>query len=165
MGSLALMVFGVFVGMLSGMLGIGGGVVLVPGLMLLFGFTQLEAQGTSLAVLAMPILVFAAVVYYQNGHVRLPVVAFIAIGFAIGAYGAANLAEHLPVKALRVFFGALMLYLGFMYVLELKVPRSAVALPAGIAAFFSVIVARIFHRRFATHIPVEPPSSVREYHI
>ncbi len=165
MGSLALLLFGVFVGMLSGVLGIGGGVVLVPGLMLLFGFAQTEAQGTSLAVLAMPIVIFAAVVYYQNGHVRLPVVAFIAVGFAIGAYCGARVAEHLPAPVLRVFFGALMLYIGFTFVLEWKMSRTAAALPAGIAAFLSVIVARLLHRRFATHIPVEPPSSVREYHI
>ena len=59
--------FGIIVGLLSGMLGIGGGVVLVPGLILLFGFSQIEAQGTSLAVLSVPVVLFAALVYYQAG--------------------------------------------------------------------------------------------------
>jgi uncharacterized membrane protein YfcA len=55
--------FGVMVGLLSGVLGIGGGIVIVPGLVLLFGFSQLEAQGTSLAVLSLPICLAAAAVY------------------------------------------------------------------------------------------------------
>lgn len=82
---LLLLVFGVVVGILSGLLGIGGGVVLVPGLILLFGFSQAEAQGTSLAVLIPPIGIFAALVYYQHGYVRLPVVSLIAVGFMFGA--------------------------------------------------------------------------------
>ena len=63
MNLLFLALFGVAVGILSGLLGIGGGIVLVPGLMLLFGFSQPEAQGTSLAVLIPPIGLFAAMVY------------------------------------------------------------------------------------------------------
>src|SRR5262245_56370989 len=55
-----LILFGACIGVLSGMLGIGGGIILVPGLILLFGFTQQEAQGTSLAVLSIPIFAFAA---------------------------------------------------------------------------------------------------------
>ncbi|MFO0885446.1 MAG: TSUP family transporter [Pirellulales bacterium] len=85
---LLLLVFGVVVGILSGLLGIGGGVVLVPGLILLFGFSQAEAQGTSLAVLIPPIGIFAALVYYQHGYVRLPVVSLIAVGFNVwGTFG------------------------------------------------------------------------------
>lgn len=64
-----LLAFGVCVGILGGLLGIGGGVVLVPGLILLFGFSQQEAQGTSLAVMIPPIGLFAAMVYYQHGDV------------------------------------------------------------------------------------------------
>lgn len=67
---LLLALVGVAVGVLSGWLGIGGGIVLVPGLMLLFGFSQPEAQGTSLAVLVPPIGLFAAIVCYQHGDVR-----------------------------------------------------------------------------------------------
>ena len=70
-----LFLFGVFIGVISGMLGIGGGIILVPGLMLLFGFTQQEAQGTSLAALIPPIGIFAAMVYWQHGFVKIPVAA------------------------------------------------------------------------------------------
>ncbi|HZN36271.1 MAG TPA: TSUP family transporter, partial [Pirellulaceae bacterium] len=70
---LYLFLFGVAIGIVSGLLGIGGGILLVPGLMLLFQFSQQEAQGTSLAVLIPPIGIFAALVYIQNGDVKLPV--------------------------------------------------------------------------------------------
>ena len=76
MNWLLLVLFGVAIGVLSGMLGIGGGVALVPGLILLFGFSQAEAQGTSLAVMIPPVGIFAAMVYYDHGFVRLPVVGF-----------------------------------------------------------------------------------------
>src|SRR5262245_27323466 len=75
---LSLFLFGVAIGVVSGLLGIGGGILLVPGLMLLFQFSQQEAQGTSLAALIPPIGIFAAIVYYQNGHVRLPVAGAVA---------------------------------------------------------------------------------------
>ena len=73
-GQLALLfLFGLAVGVISGLFGIGGGIVLVPGLVMLFRFTQQEATGTSLAALVPPIGIFAALVYYENGFVKLPV--------------------------------------------------------------------------------------------
>ena len=105
MNLLFLALFGVVVGILSGLLGIGGGIVLVPGLMLLFGFSQPEAQGTSLAVLIPPIGLFAAMVYYQHGYVRLPVVGWIALGFVVGAFIGAKLVPSIPLSALRIAFG------------------------------------------------------------
>lgn len=80
-----LFLFGSAIGVVSGLLGIGGGVLLIPGLMLLFGFSRAESAGTSLAVMVPPIGLFAALVYYQHGYVRLPVVGFIAVGFLLGA--------------------------------------------------------------------------------
>ena len=76
-----LLLFGGAVGVAGGLLGLGGGIALVPGLMLLFGFTQQEAQGTSLAVMIPPIGIFAALVYYQHNYIRLPVVGWVAAGF------------------------------------------------------------------------------------
>src|SRR5438034_11195722 len=75
-----LLLFGACIGVVSGMLGIGGGIILVPGLMFLFGYSQQEAQGTSLAALIPPIGIFAAVVYYQNGYVQIPAAAALAVG-------------------------------------------------------------------------------------
>ena len=74
---LGLLAFGLMVGVLGGLLGIGGGIVLVPGLVLLFGLSQSEAQGTSLAVLTLPVVAFAAMIYYQNGFIKPATVAVI----------------------------------------------------------------------------------------
>ncbi len=95
MTSFGLVLLGVVVGLLSGMLGIGGGILLVPGLMLLFGFSQPQAQGTSLAVLVPPVGIFAAMVYYQHRFIQLNVVACVAAGFLLGAYLGAKLVRKL----------------------------------------------------------------------
>ncbi len=158
-----LVVFGVVVGLVSGALGIGGGVVLVPGLMLMFGFNQIEAQGTSLAIV--PIGIFAAMVYYQNGMVRLPIVGFIALGFVVGAYLGARLVPHLPIEPLRLVFGALLLYVGFIFVIGARTTHPAVALPAGVAAVVTFLLGLLIRRYRTRRPPPEPPTADREYFI
>ena len=160
-----LLVFGVAIGVVSGLLGIGGGILLIPGLMLLFGYSQAEAQGTSLAVMIPPIGIFAATVYYQHGLVRLPVVGLIAVGFMIGAYFGARLVPHVPPTYLRLAFGLLLLYLGFAFVFNPSDSRSGVALPAGVAAVVSAFVARFMRRRITHKTVLPPPSGDHEYHI
>src|SRR5206468_10158505 len=121
------------------MLGIGGGIILVPGLMLLFGFTQQEAQGTSLAALIPPIGIFAAMVYYQHDYIKIPVAAAVAFGFMLGAYGGALALPRIPIDWLRLAFGALLLYVGSSFVFVGFPPKTvfAAALPAGIAALLT----------------------------
>jgi uncharacterized membrane protein YfcA len=165
MSTLGLLLFGVAVGVLSGVLGIGGGVVLVPGLMLLFGFSQPEAQGTSLAVMIPPIGIFAALVYYQNGFVRVPVVALIAVGFLFGALAGAKLVPYLPVEWMRLGLGIVLLCLGLVFVLDIRATQLHVALPAAIAAAVTVVVSRILRRRWRAGQKLEPPSADHEYHI
>src|SRR5438034_10904108 len=97
-----LLLFGACIGVVSGMLGIGGGIILVPGLMLLFGYSQQEAQGTSLAALIPPIGIFAAIVYYQNDYVKIPVAAAVAGGFMIGAFFGALLVPRVSIEWLRL---------------------------------------------------------------
>lgn len=161
-----LLLLGVGIGVLSGLLGIGGGVFLVPGLILLFGFSQAEAQGTSLAVLIPPIGIFAALVYYQHGFVRLPVVGVVAVGFMAGAFLGAKLVPHVPLDALRVGFGIVLLYLGFTFILSPRNSPREAALPAGIATVASSAVALVIrHRRRATRRRLEPPRQDEDYHI
>ena len=159
-----LLLFGACVGVVSGMLGIGGGIILVPGLMLLFGFTQHEAQGTSLAALSTPIFAFAAVVYYRYGHVRIPATAAVAVGIMVGAYLGARLIPHVPVAWLRLAFGALLVYLGLMFVFGPYVPRTAAALPAGVAFVIAAIGAWLRGRPQAVS-KLPPPNEEMEYHI
>jgi uncharacterized membrane protein YfcA len=160
---IALLLFGLVVGALSGLLGIGGGIVLVPGLVLLFGLSQQEAQGTSLAALIPPIGLFAALVYYQNGYVRLPVVGLVAVGFMIGAYGGAHLVPHLPPEVLRGAFGVLLLLLGFTLLIAPHTTRHAAALPAGVATLAATLLARAWKARRPAK--PRPPADEIQYHI
>lgn len=158
-------VFGIGVGLLSGTLGIGGGIVIVPGLMILFGLTQLEAQGTSLAVLSLPICLAAATIYYQNGHVRPMIVGLVAAGFIVGAFVGAKFIEHVPVAAMRIAFGGLLLYLGLRFVFEGRVSHTAAALPAAVAAIVATISARIWRRNHPATPHLPAPTGDFEYHI
>lgn len=160
-----LMLFGVAIGVVSGLLGIGGGILLIPGLMLLFGYSQAEAQGTSLAVMIPPIGIFAAMVYYQHGFLRLPVVGFIAVGFMIGAYFGARFVPQVSPTHLRLAFGLLLLYLGFVFVFNPSDSRKGAALPAGLAAVISTVMARVLRRRTHSRTALPPPGSDHEYHI
>ena len=162
---LFLFAFGIGVGVLGGLLGIGGGIALVPGLMLLFGFTQAEAQGTSLAVMIPPIGLFAALVYYQHGFVRLPVVGWLAVGFVIGAYFGAKLLPSVPLPALRIAFGFALLYLGFMFVLSPTAARPGAMLPAGVAAVVTSVLAWLLGRSVRKKAQPPSPGDDIEYHI
>lgn len=96
---------GLCAGTLSGMFGIGGGTILIPGLVFLAGLTQHEAQGTTLAIMLLPIGILAVLRYYQSGHVHLYIALFICIGFVIGGLFGANIAEAMPNLILRKAFG------------------------------------------------------------
>ena len=162
-----LLLFGVCVGVISGMLGIGGGIFLVPGLMLLFRFSQQEAAGTSLAALIPPIGIFAAMVYYQHQYVKIPVAAAVALGFMVGAYFGALLVPKMPIEWLRLAFGALLLYLGCSFAFFGFPPKSIslAALPAGIAAIITALGAWLRGRRAMAAIKLPAPDSEHEYHI
>jgi len=166
MNYLLLFLFGAGVGVMSGLLGIGGGVALVPGLMLLFGFSQQEAQGTSLAVLVPPIGAFAALVYYQHGFVRAPVVGWVALGFMLGALCGAKSVPIIPPVPLRIGFGLILLYVGFLFVMTPASLRPRSALPAGIATLGAFACSRALRRWRPPRAPALPrPSNEIEYHI
>jgi uncharacterized membrane protein YfcA len=102
-------IIGVIAGILSGMFGIGGGVIIVPALMYLCGFTQLKAQGTSLAVLLPPVGIFAFIQYYKRGQVNVQAGALIVVFLVIGSIFGSKLANNLPVEVLKKGFGILMI--------------------------------------------------------
>jgi uncharacterized membrane protein YfcA len=109
---LLLLLLGTFVGVVGGMLGIGGGVMIIPLLMLGFGFTQAKANGTSIAMLLPPIGIFAAISYARAGNIDWRFAAVLATGFALGAYFGANLVNsgRINPTALRILFAILLLY-------------------------------------------------------
>ena len=110
--AIMLLPVGVIVGAISGMVGIGGGILVIPVLMIAFGFSQAKANGTSMAMLLPPIGIFAVLKYWDAHNVSLPYATFLAIGFAAGAYIgtiAVNSGWINPV-ALRVMFSVVLLY-------------------------------------------------------
>jgi uncharacterized protein len=157
--------FGLVIGALSGLLGIGGGILLVPGLVILFGIGQAEAQGTSLAVLALPVLGFAAMVYYQAGYIRMPVAGMIALGFVVGAYGGARMVPFVNLAYLRLAFGILLLYIGILFITDQRRVSTRTAFPAGVTAIAMAIAAYTFRRpsaRIAEVKEAPPPKEVRD---
>jgi uncharacterized protein len=106
------LLLGLMVGLLSGIVGVGGGVLIVPALVLLFQMNQRKAQGTSLGALLAPIGILAFWEYYKAGEVDVTAALLIAAGFAIGGYFGGMWAQRLPEMALRRILGALMLVIG-----------------------------------------------------
>jgi hypothetical protein len=109
MTQLFYVILGVAAGILGGMFGIGGGAIIVPALVFIFGLTQHQAQGTTLAILVPPIGLLAAMRYYQSGNVKLSVAAFVCIGFFIGGLIGANIVHSFPDALLKRMFGVFFL--------------------------------------------------------
>src|SRR5476651_1302952 len=106
---------GVLVGGFSGLVGIGGGVVLVPILVYFFKFSQQQAQGTTLALLLPPIGIFAVWEYYKKGFVDIRVALLLAIGFILGSFLSAKFAVGIPTVILQRIFGFLLLVIGIKF--------------------------------------------------
>lgn len=106
---LGLIILGLFAGYLSGLIGIGGGIVIVPVLVMLFGFSQHQAQGTTLALLAIPVGILGVINYYQAGNVDIKTTLLICIGFVAGSYFGSKMAVQLPQDILRKIFAVIML--------------------------------------------------------
>jgi uncharacterized membrane protein YfcA len=106
------MALGLVAGISSGLVGIGGGIIITPALVLLCKFTQQQAQGTTLALMVPPIGLLAAWQYYKNGFVDLKVAALICAGFFIGGLLGARVATSLPNVVLEKLFGTLLMAIG-----------------------------------------------------
>ncbi len=108
----AYVVLGVVVGVFSGVVGVGGGILLVPAFVYLFGFSQHTAQGTTMALLVPPIGLLAAITYWKKGYVDIRAAALVCVGFLLGSPFGAKLAVALPQETLRRVFGFLLLAVG-----------------------------------------------------
>jgi uncharacterized membrane protein YfcA len=97
---------GIMTGVVSGLIGLGGGIFIVPTLVYLFKMSQRQAQGTSLATLLLPIGLFGFWEYYCHGQVDLRIAVFLALGFAVGAYAGGRWAQTIPDLMLRRVFAA-----------------------------------------------------------
>lgn len=106
---LLLILTGLLAGSLSGFVGIGGGIVMVPALVWLLGYSQHQAQGTSLAVLVLPVVFFAAWNYHKVHPLDLKAVGIIAGAFLIGGFMGSKMALALPADAVKKVFGVIMI--------------------------------------------------------
>lgn len=110
-------ILGVVAGIFGGIFGIGGGTILIPALVYLFGLTQHQAQGTTLAIMVPPIGLLAALRYYYAGNVKLGMAGFICLGFFIGGLVGANWVHNLSDPMLKKLFGIYLLFISLNMIL------------------------------------------------
>jgi uncharacterized membrane protein YfcA len=106
---LGLILLGLLAGAFSGVVGIGGGIIIVPALVYLFGLSQHQAQGTTLGLLMFPVGILAVMQYYKQGYIDYRYVLFIAAGFIVGGYLGGKLVVNIPDYIIKKIFALLMI--------------------------------------------------------
>ncbi len=104
-----LIIIGFLAGIVGGSLGLGGGIIIVPALVFILGFTQHHAQGTSLAVLLFPVGILGVINYAKNGYVNYKYAIILIIAFVLGSYLGSIISVHLPAKILKKVFAVFLL--------------------------------------------------------
>ncbi len=115
---MSLILIGILAGVLSGLVGVGGGIIMVPLLVMFFGFNQHQAQGTSLAVLAVPVTAVAVFNYYKEGQINIKYAAIIALFFVIGSIFGSKFALTLDQKMLKKIFAVVLLVIAGKMLLD-----------------------------------------------
>ncbi|MET0392548.1 MAG: sulfite exporter TauE/SafE family protein [Chitinophagaceae bacterium] len=110
---LFLVMIGLLAGILSGLVGVGGGIIVVPALVLFLGYSQQAAQGTSLGLLLLPVGILAVINYYNKGHIDVKVVAVMSVAFILGGWLGSKLALQLSQELLRKIFAIVLFYTAF----------------------------------------------------
>jgi uncharacterized membrane protein YfcA len=108
---LLIILVGLAAGILSGLVGVGGGIIIVPALIFLLGFSQHQAQGTSLGILLLPAGIFAAINYYKQGYIDLKVVLILFVGFVIGGYLGSKISLSLSEAAIKKIFAVVLIFI------------------------------------------------------
>jgi len=112
------LLIGLAAGMLSGLVGVGGGIIMVPALVFFMQYSQHQAQGTSLAVLTLPVVIIASLYYYHQCQqagtpIDLKIVGLLAAGFLVGAYFGSKLALSFDEQLLKKIFAVILFYTAF----------------------------------------------------
>lgn len=112
---LIVLLIGLSAGILSGLVGVGGGIIMVPALVFFLGYTQHQAQGTSLGVLTLPVVIIASLYYYHQCQklgtpMNLKVIGLLAAGFVAGSYFGSKLALSLNTEMLKKIFAIILFY-------------------------------------------------------
>jgi len=106
---LIIIMVGVAAGMLGGLVGVGGGIIIVPALVYILGMDQKTAQGTSLGLIMLPVGIFGVMQYYKQGHVDFRIVGILAVGFMAGSFFGSRIALSLPQETIKKIFAILMI--------------------------------------------------------
>ncbi len=106
---LILLIVGLAAGVLSGMVGVGGGIIIVPALVYFLAFSQKSAQGTSLGILLLPVGILGVMQYYKQGYVDFKIVAIVALGFILGSLMGSKISLSLPDEKVKRFFGIVLM--------------------------------------------------------
>lgn len=109
---LEIFLLGIIAGFLSGALGIGGGIVIIPALIFIYGFSVHQAQGTLLAFMVPPIGLPAFISYYRRKQVNLRAAYFLMFAFLIASFLGSEIALKLPENIIRKGFGAMIIFVG-----------------------------------------------------
>lgn len=110
---LLLILVGLAAGILSGLVGVGGGIIIVPALVFFLGYSQQAAQGTSLGLLLLPVGILAVINYYNKGYIDMKVVAVMSAAFILGGWLGSKLAMQLSQEMLRKVFALFLFYTAF----------------------------------------------------
>jgi len=102
-------IVGIMAGILSGMLGLGGAIIIIPALVIFLGYSQQLAQGTALVMMVLPVGALAAFQYYQNGFVDIKAALIMALFFFIGGYFGAKFAIKIPQDILKKSFSVMLI--------------------------------------------------------
>lgn len=125
---LMIILVGIAAGIMGGLVGVGGGIIIVPALVYLMGFSQKTAQGTSLGLIMLPVGILGVLQYYKQGHVDFRVVGLLAIGFLIGSYFGSKVAMRLPQDTVKKIFAVFMIIMAIkMLFLDKPKPNSGTA--------------------------------------
>ncbi len=108
---LILIMIGLVAGLLSGFVGVGGGMIIVPGLVFLLGASQMTAQGTSLALLMFPVGILGVMNYYKTGNVNFQYVIIMGLAFVLGSYFGSKWALKISEQKVKLVFGIFLLYM------------------------------------------------------
>jgi uncharacterized membrane protein YfcA len=108
-----LIMIGLVAGFMSGLVGVGGGIIIVPALILFLNYTQHQAQGTSLGLLLLPVGILAVMNYYNKGYIDIKVVAIMGIAFVLGGWLGSKLALQLSTETVKKIFAIVMFYAAF----------------------------------------------------
>jgi uncharacterized protein len=106
---LIVILIGIAAGMLGGLVGVGGGLIIVPALVYFLGFSQHTAQGTSLGLIMLPVGILGVLHYYRQGHVDFKTVGMLAIGFLLGSYFGSKIALSMSQETVKKIFASLMI--------------------------------------------------------